>query len=523
MLHIPQARVLLTDIVAIKGREESLVFSSMSFLALFLPAVLVILHVCPGKARNAVLACVSLFFYAWGEPRYVLIMLFSTVFDYVNGLGIEHMQQRGKKGISFLVLSIAGNLAILGYFKYTDFAVSSLNRLAALNIPLANVALPIGISFYTFQTMSYSIDVYRRDTKAQHNIIDFCAYVTMFPQLIAGPIVRYRTIADELEASKASGALCFSSEAFGTGMQRFILGLGKKVFLANQAGAIWSAISALEAPSAATAWVGAICYTFQIYFDFSGYSDMAVGLGRMLGFTFPENFNYPYTCTSITDFWRRWHMTLGSWFREYVYIPLGGNQRGLLIQLRNILIVWMLTGLWHGAAWNFVCWGLYYGLILSVEKLFMLKLLERVPRRLRHIYTLPLIIIGWVIFASDDIGAAAAYISAMFCMDNNALADGTALFYISSCVWLLILMTIACTSIPSRIAGRLVGEGSLDTGESGRSAACAADAADCTNFVTASHEKLRAALKNVYLIAVFAMSLAFLVSSSYNPFLYFRF
>ena len=285
--------------------DLKLVFSSISFIGFFLPVTLLIYHICPARARNGLLALVSLFFYAWGEPKYVLIMIFSTVFDYINGLGIERMQQKGKTGRGFLILSIVGNLAILGFFKYTDFAISSVNKLASLSLPLAGIALPIGISFYTFQTMSYSIDVYRGDTKAQHNIIDFAAYVTMFPQLIAGPIVRYRTIADELEANKKGGRRSLRSENFGLGMQRFILGLGKKVLLANQAGALWTEISALDHPSAALAWTGAVCYTFQIYFDFSGYSDMAIGLGRMLGFTFPENFNYPYTCSSITDFWRR--------------------------------------------------------------------------------------------------------------------------------------------------------------------------------------------------------------------------
>ena len=489
--------------------DLKLVFSSISFIGFFLPVTLLIYHICPVRARNGLLALVSLFFYAWGEPKYVLIMIFSTVFDYINGLGIE---------------SIVGNLAILGFFKYTDFAISSVNKLASLSLPLAGIALPIGISFYTFQTMSYSIDVYRGDTKAQHNIIDFAAYVTMFPQLIAGPIVRYRTIADELEANKKGGRRSLRSENFGLGMQRFILGLGKKVLLANQAGALWTEISALDHPSAALAWTGAVCYTFQIYFDFSGYSDMAIGLGRMLGFTFPENFNYPYTCSSITDFWRRWHMTLGSWFREYVYIPLGGNQRGMAVQLRNIFIVWMLTGLWHGAAWTFVCWGLYYGLILMLEKLFLLRWLDKLPGWLHHVYTLPVIVIGWVIFASDDFNMTGKLLSAMFGLNGAPLFDAQAGFYLRTCGCMLIIMAASCTRVPRAIGSYMIRVAAVPGPDEGpHEGPCDIASITAPPETAPAYEKLCDILKNIYLLAVFGLSLVFLVSSSYNPFLYFRF
>lgn len=497
-----------------------MVFSSISFIAVFLPVVLLMYHVCPVRCRNVLLSLVSLFFYAWGEPLYVLIMIFSTIFDYINGIGIEHMQQKGKTGRGFLLLSVIGNLSILGFFKYTDFAISSVNKLASLDLPLAGIALPIGISFYTFQTMSYSIDVYRGDTKAQHNIIDFTAYVTMFPQLIAGPIVRYRTIADELAVNKRGARRKLSSASFGLGMQCFILGLGKKVLLANQAGALWSEISSLNDPSAATAWIGAIFYTFQIYFDFSGYSDMAIGLGKMLGFTFPENFNYPYTCSSITDFWRRWHMTLGSWFREYVYIPLGGNQHGMISQLRNIFIVWMLTGLWHGAAWTFVCWGLYYGIILMLEKLFILRILDKLPGWLHHIYTLPVIVVGWVIFASDDFMMAHHLLSSMFGLHGTPLIDNQAEFYIRTCGCIMIIMAASCTRIPRIIGSYIIRVASVPDPAEGPYDIASMTAQPET---MPAYRRLRLVLKNAYLLIVFALSLSFLVSSSYNPFLYFRF
>ena len=469
-----------------------MLFSSLTFLLMFLPPVMILYHMCRSiLQKNIVLLCASLLFYAWGEPKYIVLMIFSTVFDYFNGLAIERFQSKGKSGKPILILSMIGNLSLLGVFKYTNFVVEIINKGLHGDITVPEIALPIGISFYTFQTMSYTIDVYRKDTEAQHNFIDFAAYVSMFPQLIAGPIVRYTEVASELKQRR------IDINRFGSGAQRFILGLGKKVLLANSAGAVWTEISATDNPSASVAIIGAICFTFQIYFDFSGYSDMAIGLGHMLGFTFPENFDYPYESRTITDFWRRWHITLGRWFREYVYIPLGGNMHGSLNQLRNIFIVWALTGLWHGASWNFVCWGLYYGLILMAEKLWLLKLFEKLPPRLRwiqHFYALPLIILGWMIFAIDDMSKVFEYIGSMFGM--HGLTDSSLVFYISSYWPMLIVMAIACTSIPAKAARNLLAR--IPSG-------------------------LSAFTSNAYLLAIMLLSLAFLVGDSYNPFLYFRF
>lgn len=348
---------------------------------------------------------------------------------------------------------------------------------------MLRIALPIGISFYTFQTMSYTIDVYRGQVAAQRSLLDFAAYVTLFPQLIAGPIVQYKTVANELRTRK------LSLEDFSEGAFRFSVGLAKKVLLANQIGSLWDEIAGLRELSAATAWLGAVAYTFQIYFDFSGYSDMAIGLGRMFGFHFLENFNYPYTAKSITDFWRRWHISLGSWFREYVYIPLGGNRRGVARQIVNLLIVWLLTGLWHGAGWNFVLWGLYYGLLLIIEKLFLLKLLRRIPAWIGHVYSLFAIIFGWVIFAQTDIGALGRYLGAMFGIKAAGI-DGDFFFFLSCNIIPLVIMT-----------------------------ACSMDHRRWLNKLGAKWPGAKPAV----MLALLVLSFAFLVGDSYNPFLYFRF
>lgn len=468
-----------------------MVFSSMIFLCVFLPVILVIYFALPKQSRNLWLLLASLFFYAWGEPRYILIMLFSTVFDYFNGRVIEYATLKGKRdtfGRAVLVLSIAGNLGILCFFKYTDFVLGTVNRLAGTQFGLLQLALPIGISFYTFQTMSYTIDVYRGEIPAQHNIISFGMYVCLFPQLIAGPIVRYKDVQKEIDARKTtiSGAV--------HGLQRFLIGLAKKVLLANQIGALWDEIKGLGGSdmSMSLAWLGAVAFTFQIYFDFSGYSDMAIGLGEMFGFHFPENFDHPYESKSITEFWRRWHMTLGTWFREYLYIPLGGNRKGVVRQIFNLLVVWFLTGLWHGAGWNFILWGLYYFVLLVLEKFVLRRLLERLPDVIRHLYTLFFVVVGWVIFACDDLGLLGSYLKAMFGIGvpgGNALAlyewDVQAPF--------LAILLIAATTIPARIAKQL------------------------------TREDQRSPLLMVYTVGLLVLSLAFLVSGSYNPFLYFRF
>lgn len=388
-----------------------MVFSSLVFLFYFLPIVLILYFVVKSKYRNLVLLLASLFFYAWGEPQYIWIMLFSTVLDFSSGLGIDWGKRHNKKHISrmFLLLSIVGNLSLLFFFKYSNFLISNINAVSGLGLNLLNISLPIGISFYTFQTMSYSIDVYRGETKVQKNILNFATYVTLFPQLIAGPIVRYQTVAEEIDGRHES------VNKVASGIKRFILGLGKKVLLANNIGLVWKMYSEGKVSmSVLGSWLAILAFALQIYFDFSGYSDMAIGLGRLFGFTFLENFDYPYMSKSITEFWRRWHISLGTWFKEYVYIPLGGNRGSLAHQIRNILIVWLLTGLWHGPSWNFVLWGLMFALLLIIEKQFLLNYLEKMPSLLGHVYTLSFVLVSWALFAFDSFGQSAEYLRCMF-------------------------------------------------------------------------------------------------------------
>jgi len=379
------------------------------------------------------------------------------------------------------------NLGLLGFFKYWDFFAANLSLIPGVSIPTLGLPLPIGISFFTFQTMSYTIDVYRGEAKAQKNIINFGAYVTLFPQLIAGPIVRYQTVADELEHRDCAADL------FADGVKRFACGIGKKVLLANNIGLLWEAASAQAAPTVLTAWLGVIAYGFQIYFDFSGYSDMAIGLGRMLGFRFLENFNYPFLADSITDFWRRWHISMGTWFRDYVYIPLGGNKGGLAKQLSNIAIVWLLTGFWHGASWNFVLWGVYFGILLVLEKLFLLRWLKRLPAVLRHIYALVLVTISWTLFAFTDIGAGFAWLKAMF---FGTLFDSGSLYLLLTYGPMLVICALAATPLGKRCYEKL----------NSRLGPRALTVVDCGG-----------------LLCVLVMAAAYLVSGSYNPFLYFRF
>ena len=466
-----------------------MVFSSSVFLIVFLPITLLAYFIVPArfvKARNSVLLAASLVFYGWGEPKYILIMIFSIVFNYVCGLAAG--KNRSK---AVLILCVVGNLALLGYFKYTDFVLETVNRLAEAGLALPGIALPIGISFYTFQTMSYVIDVYRGKVEAQRDIITFGTYVTLFPQLIAGPIVRYSDVAVMLVGRKTN------LEQIAEGVRRFIIGFGKKVLLANQIYVVWMELSAMENLSVSAAWLGAVAFTFQIYFDFSGYSDMAIGLGKIFGFDYLENFNYPYISRSITEFWLRWHMSLSSWFKEYVYIPLGGNRKGLSRQLINISIVWILTGLWHGASWNFVMWGVYYGIILIIEKLGLLKVLKKCPAVVGHIYSLILIVIGWVIFAVDDMGKVAAYLGMML-GSSQIFIDDAFVYFFESRIWLLIACVIGSTPLP-KIVCSIIAEKLED------------------------REVLLGTIETVLFMGIFALSMAFLVSGSYNPFLYFRF
>ncbi len=468
-----------------------LVFSSLIFLFQFLPAALLVYYVSPKKLKNTVLFAVSLVFYAWGEPVYMVILIFSTIFDYVNGLLIDKYRHRISIARAVFVGSLCGNLAILGFFKYVGFVVQNLNELFGLHMQATDLPLPIGISFYTFQTMSYVIDVYRGKVPPQRNIITLGTYVALFPQLVAGPIVKYGDIAAQLTSR------VMTLERFGEGAVWFIRGLGKKVLLANNIGLLWTSVKStpLEELSVLSAWLGILAFTFQIYFDFSGYSDMARGLGKMFGFDLPRNFNYPYLSRSVTEFWRRWHISLGSWFREYVYYPLGGNRQGLLRQLSNLLIVWSLTGLWHGASWNFFAWGLYFGIIVTVEKLFLLKWLTRWPNWVGHSYTLFIVIVGWVLFEYEQLSSAWAFIGTMFGYGARELADRQAIYDLTSYGGMFVLLTLCATPLPQKMVKTVA----IRWNRGG------------VVIVTA-----------LYMIGLVLIT-AYLVSESYNPFLYFRF
>ncbi len=464
-----------------------MVFSSLLFLFLYLPAVLVIYYISPLKIRNLVLFAANLVFYGWGEPVYVLIMIFSTVVDYIHGYLINKYRSNDKLAKRLVISSAVINLSILGFFKYAGLIAETLNYIPFINLPILDIALPIGISFYTFQTMSYSIDVYRNDAPVQKNIISFGTYVALFPQLIAGPIVRYKDIAYQLDYRHEN------LDDFTKGVKIFLVGLSKKILIANQMGLLWDSIRTTgEENGVLGSWVGIIAYTLQIYFDFSGYSDMACGLGNMFGFEFLKNFNYPYISKTITEFWRRWHISLGTWFREYVYIPLGGNRKGIKRQILNLLIVWFLTGLWHGASYNFILWGLYFGFILIIEKLFLLKLLNKAPAFISHIYALFFIIIGWVIFYFEDMTQMGQFFMDMFNF-SNGLFGQQALSLTVSYLPLLIIGAVASTPLASKIYKNICN----------------------LNWVWIPETLLSS--------ASLLLCTASLISQSYNPFLYFRF
>ena len=467
-----------------------MVFSSLTFLFLYLPLVLLVYFAVPKKMKNAILFIFSLIFYAWGEPIYVGLMIFSTVLDYCCGKAVDKYRGTKKAKIGLLV-SVFVNLGLLCLFKYTDFIIGTVNGIFGSSIPLLGLPLPIGISFYTFQTMSYTIDVYRGDAKVQNNIISFGAYVALFPQLIAGPIVRYQTIADQVDER------VHSFDKFGEGVKRFICGLGKKVLLANNIGLLWDTISKTEISdlSVLSAWLGIFAFAFQIYFDFSGYSDMAIGLGKIFGFEFLENFDYPYTSKSVTEFWRRWHISLGTWFRDYIYIPLGGNRRGKWIQLRNIAVVWLLTGFWHGASWNYVAWGVFYGVLLIIEKFFLLEKLKKAPAFVGRLWTVLCVLVGWVLFAFEDIGHGIAYLGTMFGVRASP-GGSKALYQLTSYLPLLAVCAVAATPIGSQLYKKI--------NEKWKTGALAAvDVAGISGIAF--------------------LCIAYLISGSYNPFLYFRF
>ncbi|MEG0577064.1 MAG: MBOAT family O-acyltransferase [Bacilli bacterium] len=456
-----------------------MVFSSIPFLFFFFPLFLLLYLIVNDKFKNIILLIFSLIFYAWGEPVYILLMIFSSWFSFYCGKKIDETKEKKK----YLLISIIANLGILGFFKYADFLIGSFNSLLNINIPLLRIGLPIGISFFTFQIMSYTIDIYRKEVKAEKSFLIFLTYVSMFPQLIAGPIVRYETVSKELHKRNTN------FKKFSDGFLRFLRGLFKKVLIANNIGYLFTLITSIpnNEISVLSSWLAIIAFSFQIYFDFSGYSDMAIGMGRMLGFTFLENFNFPYIATSITDFWRRWHISLSSFFRDYLYIPLGGSRVSKLLNIRNILIVWILTGLWHGAAWNFILWGLYYGVILLIEKFVLNKVIEKFPNWLKHTYTLFLILIGWTLFAFSDMTSLTLFFKNLFGLNDIPFIDKTFIYYFFNYLPILIVSVIA--SIPLNL----------------------------------DKYKINYKLVSIIYIVLFIISISYLVADSYNPFLYFRF
>ena len=468
-------------------------FSSLPFLFGFLPITLAIYFAVPLRWRNLALLLTSLVFYGWGEPVYIIIMVLSILIDYTHGMLVEKYRSRDKLARWFVAESMILNLGLLGFFKYWDFFAANLSLIPGISIPALGLPLPIGISFFTFQTMSYTIDVYRQDAPAQRNMVSFGAYVTMFPQLVAGPIVRYRDVAAELDHRTNT------VDEFAAGAQRFTVGLAKKVLLANSIGALWDAELAAQSAGTLTAfggWLGIAAYGFQIYFDFSGYSDMAIGMGKMLGFHFPENFDYPYTAASVTEFWRRWHMSLGSWFRDYVYIPLGGNRVSKAKWFRNIFIVWLLTGLWHGAAWTFILWGLFFAVFLTAEKLWYGQALAQ-TRFLKHLYVLLLIAVSFVIFDAASVSGAFRTIASLFGLGGLPRSDALARYYFDSYSGVFLVAIVGATPLPAKIVRQFSEDG--------------------------PGKKIMSVVEPVVLLGLLAVVTAYLVDGSFNPFLYFRF
>jgi len=466
-----------------------MVFSSILFLFTFLPVALGLYYIAPKQIKNTVLLLISLIFYAWGEPVYVFLMIFTIVFDYSIGIFMENKSTLIRKRL--FILTLTANLGVLFFFKYWGFLIETINQLFNLGIPYTALPLPIGISFYTFHILSYFIDVYLKRVPVQKNIISFGLYITMFPQLMAGPIIRYPNIYQQLSERTVT------QDKFGLGVERFIQGLGKKVLIANNIGYVWTMVQAMEISqiSVLTAWIGILAFSFQIYFDFSGYSDMAIGLAKMFGFEFPENFNYPYISKNVSEFWRRWHISLGMWFREYLYIPLGGNRVPLPRFFINLCIVWFFTGLWHGASWNFVVWGLYYGLLLFIEKVFLKSFLEKIPPFLQHVYALIFIIIGWVFFASPDLGYALNYLSILFFTAGAPLIDTTGLYYLYTSFVLFVICCVCSTPVIHTLYDKLI------------------------------HSEKKGVVPTALGLngIIMFLSIAYLVTETYNPFLYFRF
>ncbi len=466
-----------------------MVFSSVIFMFMYLPVVLLVYYIAPWKWRNIWLFVVNMLFYGWGEPVYIILMVICITINYINGILIDKYRDDNRKARLILVINVVINIGMLVFFKYIDLIISTLSMIPFLSwLEPIGVTLPIGISFYTFQTMSYPIDVYRGDADVQKNYISFGTFVALFPQLIAGPIVRYKDVADQL------GFRASSVDQFASGVRRFAIGLAKKVLIANNIGSLWDVYAATSASELTVlgSWLGIAAFSLQLYFDFSGYSDMAIGLGRMLGFEFLENFNYPYISKSITEFWRRWHMSLGTWFRDYVYIPLGGNRCSRRRQFFNILVVWSLTGIWHGASWTFLLWGLYYALFLMVEKAFLLKRLERAPAVVSHVYTIVIVVVGWVLFQTGSLDRCMVYLAAMFGFGSAGIATTTDFFYLASYAVTFVIAIVASTPAAARLFNN-------------------------------APQLVRSAAAPVLIALVLVLSTAYLVDGTYNPFLYFQF
>lgn len=461
-----------------------MVFSSITFLFYFLPITLALYYLLPKKCRNYVLLIASLIFYAFGEPTYIILMIFSIIFTYIYGILIDRYREKSK---IFLVLAICTSIGLLIYFKYTNFIIKNINLWLTNKIDFIKVVLPIGISFYTFQMISYIVDLYRNECKVQKNIFKLALYVTLFPQLIAGPIVRYVDIEEQLEKRT------HSFEMFALGVRRFIIGLGKKVLIANVCGSFIQVFLNSNEKSVLFYWLYGIAVMLQIYFDFSGYSDMAIGLGKMFGFEFLENFNYPYIAKSITDFWRRWHMSLSTWFRDYVYIPLGGNRVSKLKWIRNIFVVWMLTGIWHGAEWNFVIWGLYFGVILLLEKLFLGKLLEKLPQIISRAYVLIIVMISFIIFSGENQTQIFEQIGGLIGYKNIPLISLESIYYLKSYLIVLLVGIIGSTPMMKKIISK------------------------------EKFTKVVNLVEPIFLVIILVLSTSYIVDGSFNPFLYFRF
>ncbi|MDK2802909.1 MAG: MBOAT family protein [Oscillospiraceae bacterium] len=468
-----------------------MVFSSIIFLYFFLPIVFLTYYLVPKNYKNIILIVSGIIFYGWGEPIYIGMLIISILIDYLSGLGISKFKDQKYLRVLFLMISVVMNIGLLGFFKYSGFFIDNINNIFGVSIESVSHPLPIGISFYTFQSMSYTIDLFMKKIKVQKSFLNFATYVTLFPQLVAGPIVRYKDISDEIvERDIKTNDVYY-------GIYQFVKGLSKKVLIANNIGYLWTTVKGMDLESlpVITAWVGILAFTFQIYFDFSGYSDMACGLGRMLGFKFPKNFNYPYIAKSISDFWRRWHITLGDWFKSYVYFPLGGNRRGLARTILNLIIVWFLTGFWHGANWNFIIWGVYFGIIIIIEKLFLGKVLEKIPSFFQILYTFFLVVIGWVIFEFIDLNNLFIYIKSMFGLNNGGFIDSGSVYLLVSYLFVFIVCIIFSTPYLKNYIYKL----------------CKTELEIIDHF------------RVIFIVLGLILSTAYLIDASYNPFLYFRF